>query len=402
VTGTKIFISAGDHDMAENIVHLVLAKAPGGGEGTKGLSLFIVPKFLPDADGKPGVRNGAVPLKVEEKMGIHASPTCVMAFDGAVGFLLGDLHKGMRAMFTMMNEARLGVGLQGYAVAEAAYQSARAYALDRRQGRALTGAVDPSQPADPLIVHPDIRRMLMDQKSFIEGARAFTFWVASLIDRSHRMGDAQADALASLLIPVLKGFQTDRGFDMTVLAQQVWGGHGYIEDNPMSQFARDARIAMIYEGANGVQALDLVGRKLPAEGGRAIQGFLTLVKAECQAHDTPEMAAFTTPLKAASKGLSAALVALMEQGQKSPDAALAGSTDLLHLMGHVCLGLMWTRMAAAALADLSSGTGDAVFLKAKLATGRHYMARQLPMAGLHLARIQAGGETVMALEPQAF
>ena len=402
VTGTKIFISAGDHDMAENIVHLVLAKAPGGGEGTRGISLFIVPKALPDASGKPGVRNGVTPLKVESKMGIHASPTCVMAFDGAVGFLLGDLHKGMRAMFTMMNEARLGVGLQGYAVAEAAYQAARAYALDRRQGRALNGAADPSQPADPLIVHPDIRRMLMDQKCFIEGARAFTFWVASLIDRAHRMDDGKADALASLLIPVLKGFQTDRGFDMTVLAQQVWGGHGYIEDNPASQFVRDARIAMIYEGANGVQALDLVGRKLPADGGRAVQSFLALVKAECQAHQAPEMAAFTAPLKAASKGLSAALGALLEQGQKSPDAALAGSSDLMHLMGHVCLGLMWTRMAASALADLASGIGNAAFLNAKLATGRHYMARHLPMAGLHLARIQAGGETVMALEPQAF
>ena len=401
VTGMKIFISAGDHDMAENIVHLVLAKAPGGGEGTRGLSLFIVPKFLPDGSGKPGLRNGVTPLKVENKMGIHASPTCAMAFDGAVGFLLGDLHKGMRAMFTMMNEARLGVGLQGYAVAEAAYQAARAYALDRRQGRAVTGAADPLASADPLIVHPDIRRMLMDQKAFIEGARALTFWGASLIDRAHA-GDEDADALVSLLIPVIKGFQTDKGFDMTVLAQQVWGGHGYIEDNPMSQFARDARIAMIYEGANGVQALDLVGRKLPVEGGRAVQGFLTLVKAECRVHSDPAMQAFTEPLKVASKSLQAALGALMEQGMRDPNAALAGSNDLLHLMGHVCLGLMWTRMAAAALADLASGTGDAAFLTAKLATGRHYMTWALPEAALHLARIQSAGQTVMALGPGAF
>jgi alkylation response protein AidB-like acyl-CoA dehydrogenase len=401
VTGTKIFISAGDHDMAENIVHLVLAKAPGGGEGTKGISLFIVPKVLPDAAGGLGVRNGVVPLKVEEKMGIHASPTCVMAFDGAVGFLLGDLHKGMRAMFTMMNEARLGVGLQGYAVAEAAYQAARTYARDRRQGRAMTGAADPLQAADPLIVHPDIRRMLMDQKAFIEGARALTFWGASLIDRADA-GDAEADALISLLIPVIKGFQTDKGFDMTVLAQQVFGGHGYIEDNPMSQYARDARIAMIYEGANGVQALDLVGRKLPAEGGKAVQGFLSLVKAECQAHSDPAMLAFTEPLKGASKGLQAALGALMQQGMRDPNAALAGSSELMHLMGHVCLGLMWTRMAAAALADLASGTGDAGFLTAKLATGRHYMTWLLPEASLHLARIQSSGKTVMALGAEAF
>ncbi len=260
ITGTKIFISAGDHDMADNIIHLVLAKAPGGGEGTKGISLFIVPKMI-------GTAPNAVSVgKVEEKMGIHGSATCVMNYDGATGYLLGDLHKGMRAMFTMMNEARLGVGLQGYAVAEAAYQNALAYAKDRLQGRDITGAQNPDGPADPLIVHPDIRRSLMDQKSFVEGARALTYWGAQLIDRSHRMGDAAAEGLVSLLIPVIKGFQTDKGFDMAVQAQQIWGGHGYIEDNPASQFVRDARIAMIYEGANGVQALDLGGAQ--ADPGR--------------------------------------------------------------------------------------------------------------------------------------
>jgi hypothetical protein len=403
VTGTKIFISAGDHDLAENIVHLVLARAPGGGEGTKGLSLFIVPKFLPDAAGGLGARNAVTCLKVERKMGIHASPTCVLAYDGATGFLLGDLHKGMRAMFTMMNEARLGVGLQGYAVAEAAYQDARAYALDRRQGRALAGAADPGAEADALIVHPDIRRMLMDQKAFIEAARALTFWGASLIDRAQRGGDAAAEALISLMIPVIKGFLTDKGFAMTVQAQQVWGGHGYIEDNSMSQHARDARIAMIYEGANGVQALDLVGRKLPADGGRAAQAFLALLRAECRAHAaTPAMTAFTEPLKQASKAVQAALGWLVESGARTPKAALAGSSDLLHLMGHACLGLMWTRIAAAAEADLASGTGDPAYLTAKLATGRHYMTRCLPETALHLARITAGGETVMALPPEAF
>jgi alkylation response protein AidB-like acyl-CoA dehydrogenase len=266
ITGQKIFISAGDHDMASNIVHLVLAKAPGGGEGTKGISLFIVPKVMVNDDGSLGARNAVSVGKVEEKMGIHGNATCVMNYDGATGWLLGDLHKGMKAMFTMMNEARLGVALQGYAVAEAAYQNAVAYAKDRLQGRDVTGVKNPNGPADPLIVHPDIRRNLMEQKSFVEGARALTFWGATLIDRAHT-GDMAADGLIGLLTPVLKGFQTDKGFEMAVAAQQVYGGHGYIEEWGMSQFARDARIAQIYEGANGVQALDLVGRKLATDGG---------------------------------------------------------------------------------------------------------------------------------------
>ena len=396
VTGTKIFISAGDHDMADNIIHLVLAKAPGGGEGTKGISLFIVPKMIGAA------RNGVSVGKVEHKMGIHGSATCVMNFDGATGWLLGDLHKGMRAMFTMMNEARLGVGLQGYAVAEAAYQAAADYARDRLQGRAVTGAENLQGPADPLIVHPDIRRSLMDQRSFVEGARALTYWGASLIDRAHRMGDAGADGLVSLLIPVIKGFQTDKGFEMAVQAQQVWGGHGYIEDNPMSQFVRDARIAMIYEGANGVQALDLVGRKLAQDGGKHVLAFFEMVKAEALAHDAePRMEAFTKALKVASKQLQAAAMFFMANGMKNPNAALAGSSDFLHLMGHVCMGLMWTRMSRAALTSLDAG-GDAAFAQAKLATGRYYMARHLPACGLHLARIESGAETVMAMPAEAF
>jgi alkylation response protein AidB-like acyl-CoA dehydrogenase len=401
ITGTKIFISAGDHDLAENIVHLVLAKAPGGGEGTKGISLFIVPKFLP-SEGGLGPRNALSVGKLEHKMGIHGNANCVMNYDGATGWLLGDLHKGMRAMFTMMNEARLSVGLQGYSVAEAAYQHALAYAKDRLQGRAITGAQNTKGPADPLIVHPDVRRSLMDQKSFVEGARALTFWGATLIDRAHRNGDAAADGLASLLIPVIKGFQTDMGFQMTVQAQQIWGGHGYIEDNPMSQFVRDARIAMIYEGANGVQALDLVGRKLAQDGGRHVMAFFEMVKAECTAHDAePRMEPFTKALKVASKQMQAAGMYFMSQGMKNPDAALAGSSDFLHLTGHVCLGLMWTRQARAALTALDAG-GDPAFLQAKLTTGRHYMARQLPACALHLARIESGGETVMALRPEAF
>ncbi|MDZ4395930.1 acyl-CoA dehydrogenase C-terminal domain-containing protein [Cypionkella sp.] len=402
ISGTKIFISAGEHDLADNIIHLVLAKAPGGGDGTKGISLFIVPKFMVNADGSLGARNGVTVGKVEEKMGIHGNATCVMNYDGAVGYLLGDLHKGMRAMFTMMNEARLGVGLQGYAVAEAAYQNSLAYAKDRLQGRDVTGVKNPSGAADPLIVHPDIRRNLMDQKSFVEGARAFTFWAASMIDQSVRSGDADAEGLVSLLIPVLKGFQTDRGFEMAVQAQQIWGGHGYIEDNGVSQFVRDARIAQIYEGANGVQALDLVGRKLATDGGKHVMAFFALVKGFIKENEgDARMAVYLDPLKAASKDVQAAAMFFMNNAMKNPNAALAGSYDFMTMMGHTCLGLMWAKMAKAAFAGLDAG-GDADFLNTKLATGRYYMQRQLPATALHLARIESGADPVMALAAEAF
>jgi alkylation response protein AidB-like acyl-CoA dehydrogenase len=402
ITGQKIFISAGDHDMASNIVHLVLAKAPGGGEGTKGISLFIVPKVMVNDDGSLGARNPVSVGKVEEKMGIHGNATCVMNYDGATGWLLGDLHKGMKAMFTMMNEARLGVALQGYAVAEAAYQNAVAYAKDRLQGRDVTGVKNPSGPADPLIVHPDIRRNLMEQKSFVEGARALTYWGATLIDRAHT-GDMAADGLIGLLTPVLKGFQTDKGFEMAVQAQQVYGGHGYIEEWGMSQFARDARIAQIYEGANGVQALDLVGRKLATDGGKHVMAFFEMVKTECKAHDGDDrMAGLVEPLKAASKQLQQAGMFFMQNGMKNPNAALAGSYDFMHMMGHVCLGLMWVRMAKAAYLALDAGAGDRDFYEAKIATARFYMARQLPACSMHLARIETGAETVMALPAEAF
>ena len=403
ITGQKIFISAGEHDLAENIIHLVLAKATGGPEGIKGVSLFIVPKFLVNEDGSLGARNGVAVGSIEEKMGIQANATCVMNYDGAKGWLLGDLHKGMRAMFTMMNEARLGVGLQGYAVAEAAYQNAAAYAKDRLQGRAVTGVQNQNGPADPLIVHPDIRRNLMDQKSFVEGARAFTFWGAHLIDRSVRLGDADAEGLVSLLTPVIKGFQTDKGFEMAVNAQQVYGGHGYIEESGMSQFARDARIAMIYEGANGIQALDLVGRKLAQDGGKHVMAFFDLVKTFVRENqDDARMTGFTDPLKKASKDLQAAGLYFMQNGMKNPDDALAGSYDFMHMMGHVCLGLMWARMAKAAFAALDGGSADTDFLNGKIATGRYYMARQLPATAMHLARIETGAEAVMALPAEAF
>ncbi|GHE03054.1 acyl-CoA dehydrogenase [Defluviimonas sp. 20V17] len=403
ITGQKIFISAGDHDLAENVIHLVLAKAPGGGEGTRGISLFIVPKFLVKEDGSLGARNGVSVGNIEEKMGIHANATCVMNYDGARGFLVGELHKGMRNMFTMMNEARLGVGLQGYAVAEAAYQNAVAYAKDRLQGRDVTGTRNPGGGADPIIVHPDVRRMLMDQKSFIEGARAFTFWGAHLIDRAHREGDAEAEGLISLMTPVIKGFQTDKGFESAVQAQQVYGGHGYIEEQGMSQFTRDARIAMIYEGANGIQALDLVGRKLAQDGGKHVMAFFEMVKAECKAHNGDDrMKAFVEPLKTASKQLQQAGMFFMQNGMKNPNAALAGSYDFMHLMGHVCLGLMWTRMAKAAHDALDAGAADPAFYEAKIATGRYYMARQLPACAMHLARIESGADPVMALEEASF
>jgi alkylation response protein AidB-like acyl-CoA dehydrogenase len=405
ITGQKIFISAGDHDLAENIIHLVLAKIPDGPAGIKGVSLFIVPKFMVNDDGTLGARNGVSVGKVEEKMGIHANATCVMNYDEATGFLVGDMHKGMRAMFTMMNEARMGVGLQGYSQAEAAFQNALAYANDRLQGRDVTGIKNPDGPADPLIVHPDIRRNLMDQKSFIEGARAFTFWGATLIDRAEKNKDTAADGLISLLTPVVKGFLSDKGFDMTIQAQQVYGGHGYIEEWGMSQFARDARIAMIYEGANGVQALDLVGRKLGADGGKHVMAFFDMIKTFASEHKGQDEALdrdFLNPLKAASKDLQSAGMFFMQSGMKDPNHALAGSYDFMHLFGHVCLGYMWARMAIAANEALAAGTSDVTFYKTKLATGRYYMARQLPATIMHLRRIESGANTVMALDAANF
>ncbi|MEO0567322.1 MAG: acyl-CoA dehydrogenase C-terminal domain-containing protein [Pseudomonadota bacterium] len=404
VTGQKIFISAGEHDMADNIIHLVLAKIPGGPEGIKGVSLFIVPKFIVNEDGSLGARNGVSCGKIEEKMGIHGNCTCVMNYDEATGYLLGEEHKGMRAMFTMMNEARLGVGMQGLAQADIAYQNALEYAKDRLQGRDVTGDKNPDGPADPLIVHPDIRRALLDQKSFAEGARAFILWGAQMIDKAHRDQDKDADGVISLLTPVIKGFLTDEGFDMTIRAQQVYGGHGYIEEWGMSQFARDARIAMIYEGANGVQALDLVGRKLAQDGGKHVMAFFDMVKTfikENEGHEALK-ADFLDPLKAASKDLQTAGMFFMQQGMKNPNAALAGSYDFMHLFGHVCLGLMWAEMAKAAHAAIEAGTSDEKFYRTKIATGRYYMKRRLPATAMHLARIQTGAEPVMELEAEAF
>ncbi|HHI70649.1 MAG TPA: acyl-CoA dehydrogenase [Rhodobacteraceae bacterium] len=404
ITGEKIFISAGDHDLSENTIHLVLAKIPGGPEGIKGVSLFIVPKYIVKDDGSLGPSNGVSVGSIEEKMGIHGNATCVMVYNESTGYLLGQEHKGMRAMFTMMNEARIGVGMQGLAQAEAAYQNAVIYAKDRLQGRAVTGAENPDGPADPIIVHPDVRRNLMDQKSFVEGGRAFLLWSANLIDRSVRADDQEAHGLVSLMTPVVKGFLTDKGFDMTVQAQQVFGGHGYIEEQGMSQFVRDARITQIYEGANGVQALDLVGRKLAQDGGKHVMAFFDMVKTFIKenADDETLKADFLEPLKQASKDLQAAGMYFMQNGMTNPNNALAGSYDFMHLFGHTCLGLMWARMAKAANSALAAGAADKAFYETKLATGRYYMARQLPATGMHLARIQTGADTVMALDAEAF
>ena len=403
ISGQKIFISAGEHDMAENIIHLVLAKIPGGPDGIKGVSLFIVPKFMVKADGALGDRNSLSCGAIEHKMGIHGNPTCVMNYDGATGFLLGEAHKGMRAMFTMMNEARLGVGMQGLGQASIAYQNAVIYAKDRLQGRDVTGTKNPDGPADPLIVHPDIRRSLMDQKSFVEGARALVLWGSTWIDQAHRENDADADGIISLITPVIKGFLTDQGYAMTIQAQQIYGGHGYIEEWGMSQFTRDARIAMIYEGANGVQALDLVGRKLGQNAGQHAMAFFDLVKTFCKENaDIEGMDAFVTPLKKASKDLQAAAMYFMQSGMKNPNDALAGSNDFMHMFGHVCLGLMWAKMAKAALFALDNKATDTEFYLTKLTTGRYYMARQLPATGLHLQRITSGSDTVMGLEASAF
>ena len=404
ISGQKIWISAGEHDMSENIIHLVLAKIPGGPDGVKGISLFIVPKFLINEDGSLGARNTVSCGGLEEKMGIHGNSTCVINHDGSTGYLIGEMHKGMRAMFTMMNEARLGVGLQGYAQGAVAYENAVGFARDRLQGRAVTGVQAPDKPADPIIVHPDVRRNLMDQKSFVEGARAFTYWGATLIDQAHKNQDKDADDLISLMTPVLKGFLTDKGFETCVLAQQTLGGSGFTQEWGLEQFVRDARITMIYEGTNGIQSLDLVGRKLGLNGGKTVMAFFDMIKTYIADNKGDEAFErdFLEPLKAASKDLQAAGMYFMQHGMKDPNNALSGSYDFMHMMGYVCLGLMWAKMGKASLDALAGGDTDTDFHETKIATGRYYMARQLPATGMHLARINTGGDTVMALDAANF
>ncbi|TGS62659.1 acyl-CoA dehydrogenase [Mesorhizobium sp. M3A.F.Ca.ET.201.01.1.1] len=408
ISGQKIFISAGEHDMSDNIVHLVLARVEGAPEGVKGISLFIVPKLKLDASGNPGERNTVFCGSIEEKMGIHGNSTCVMNYDEAEGTLLGDLNGGLKAMFTMMNEARLGVGLQGLSLSEIAYQNAVSYAKDRLQGRSLSGAKAPDKKADPIIVHPDVRRSLMTMKAFNEAGRALALWTAIKSDVAHRAGDDKdrqaADDYTGLLTPVVKGVLTDKGFDHAVMAQQVFGGHGYIEEHGMSQFVRDARIAMIYEGANGIQALDLVGRKLGQNGGRAVQAFFKEVGEFCEENRADEkMAPFTKALKKGLNDLQAATMWLVQNAMAKPDNAGAASSDYMHLFGLVALGYMWGQMAKAAGAKLAQGAnGASAFYDSKLVTARFFMERIMPETATRLARISSGADTLMALPAEAF
>ena len=407
ITGTKIFISAGEHDMSENIIHLVLAKTPDAPDSSKGISLFIVPKFLPDADGQPGTRNAVSCGSIEHKMGIHGNATCVMNYDGATGFMVGEENKGLAAMFIMMNAARLGVGIQGLAQAEVAYQNGVAYAAERRQGRALTGAAEPGEKADTLFVHPDVRRMLMDAKAFTEGMRALALWGGLQVELSHAAASEEerqmADDLISLLTPVIKGYGTDKGFEITVNMQQIWGGHGYIVDNGMEQFVRDARIAMIYEGANGVQAMDLVGRKLGANMGRAVQAFFALVDGECaSAKADAGLAPIAERLEKAGGELKAATMWFMQNGMKEPNNAGAGAHHFMHMMGIIALGLMWLRMAKVSGEALAGGEADKAFYAAKLVTARYFAERFIPDVGALRRKIEAGSEAMMALPVEAF
>ena len=405
ISGQKIFISAGEHDMSENIIHLVLARIEGAPEGVKGISLFIVPKFKLDADGNPGERNAVSCGSIEEKMGIHGNSTCVMNYDEAEGFLIGQENGGLKAMFVMMNEARLGVGMQGLSMGEIAYQNAVAYAKERIQGRALTGPKAPDKKADPIIVHPDIRRKLMVMRAFNEAGRALVLWTALKSDVAHRSGDEKdreaADDHLGLMTPIIKGVLTDKGFEHAVMAQQVFGGHGYIEEHGMSQFVRDARIAMIYEGANGIQALDLVGRKLAMNGGRAIQAFFREVGEFCEENRADEaMAPLTKALKKGLNDLQAATMWLMQNAMAKPDNAGAASTDYLHLFGLVALGYMWARMAKVSQAKLAEGAGS--FHEAKVITARYFMERVMPETSAHLARLSTGADAMMALPAEAF
>ncbi|MEM1106666.1 MAG: acyl-CoA dehydrogenase C-terminal domain-containing protein [Pseudomonadota bacterium] len=404
ITGQKIWISGGEQDLTENIIHLVLARIEGAPEGIKGISLFVVPKFLVESDGNLGDRNAVSCGGLEEKMGIHGNATCVMNYDGAKGWLVGEPHKGMRTMFIMMNEARLGVGLQGLAQAEVAYQNAVDYAKDRRQGRALTGVAEADKPADPIIVHPDVRRMLMDQKAFIEGARAFAYWAGLYGDLLHKSPDDQVREKAgdymALMTPVIKAFLTDRGFKSCNDGLQLHGGSGFTKEWGMEQFVRDCRIALIYEGTNGIQALDLVGRKLAADGGRAIFTFFAEIDDyTASRQDNENLAPFIEGLKSAKAQLQEATQWLMQNGMTNFNNAGASSNDYLHLFGLTALAYMWAQMAEVAM---EKNDGGDPFYDTKVKTGRYFMDRLLPDTAAHLAKVKAGSDTMMALDAEAF
>jgi len=408
ITGTKIFISSGEHDLSENIIHLVLAKIAGAPDNVKGISLFVVPKFLVNEDGSLGERNGVSCGSIEHKMGIHGNSTCVMNYDGAKGWLVGEPEKGLAAMFIMMNAARLGVGLQGLAQGEVAYQNAVAYAKDRRQGRALKPEDrDPEAKADHLFVHPDVRRMLMEARAFNEAARALVLWGALQVDLSRKAQTEEerlaADDLISVLTPVIKGYLTDRGFESAVNAQQVFGGHGYIREWGMEQFVRDARIAQIYEGTNGIQAMDLVGRKLAKDGGRGVRALFDLIGRDIEeAKAAGDPAGVAEPLQKALGHLQGATMWLAQNGMADPNNAGAGAYAYMQLMGLVSLGWMWLKMAGVSARLKGESGEDAAFHDAKIATARFFADRELVAAGALRRKVEAGAESLMALPIEAF
>jgi alkylation response protein AidB-like acyl-CoA dehydrogenase len=405
LNGSKIFISAGEHDLSENIIQLVLARLPDAPPGVKGISLFLVPKFLVNPDGTLGERNRIVCTAIEHKMGIKASSTCSLTLEDATGYLVGEPHKGLRAMFVMMNSARLEVGLQGLGLAEVAYQNAVAYARERLQGRSLSGPKYPGKPADPLIVHPDVRRMLLTLRAYTEGMRALAAWVGVALDKENRHPDPgirqQAEDFVALLTPVVKAFFTDLGFEATNLAMQVYGGHGYIREHGMEQFVRDARIAQIYEGANGIQALDLVGRKLPAHNGRYLRSFFHPVQRFLDERVGETAQPFLIePLAKAFSRLQRATAVILERGFADPDEAGAAAYDYLHLFGLTALGYCWARMAEIARPQTA---GDATgFYQAKIDTARFYMERILPRTSGLYAAILAGGGSLMKFRDESF
>jgi alkylation response protein AidB-like acyl-CoA dehydrogenase len=405
ITGQKIWISGGEQDFTENVIHLVLARIEGAPAGVKGISLFIMPKFIPDADGNPGKRNTLACIGLEEKMGIHGNATCVMQYDEAKGWLLGQENAGLKLMFVMMNEARLGVGVQGLAQGEAAYQAAAAFAKDRLQGRSLTGPKNAAGPADPIIVHPDVRRMLMDSKATLEAGRAFLLWTALHGDLAKSSPDAavveKAHDYMGLMTPVLKGYLTDKGFKICSDAMQVHGGSGFTEHFPASQYLRDCRISLIYEGTNGVQALDLVGRKLAANGGRAVMSFFAEIDAFVTENAGDDLKLYVDGLASAKAKLQEATFWLMQNGLANPDNAGAASTDYMHLFGLTGLAYMWVLMAKAAKAKIAGGDTDPFYAN-KLTVGRYFVERLLPETDSHLAKLKTGSEVMMALPAEAF
>ena len=400
ITGTKIFISAGEHDLTSNIIHLVLAKLPDAPEGAKGISLFIVPKFMPDTN----ATNNATCGSIEHKMGIKASSTCVMNFDNSIGWLVGEPHKGLRAMFTMMNAARLGVAMQGLGLAEVSWQNGLAYARDRLQMRALDGVKFPDKPADPIIVHPDVRKMLLTSKAFCEGARALSYWVGMNLDIAEKHPDPikrqESDDLVALLTPVIKAYQTDMGFDVANLAVQIHGGHGYIREYGVEQYARDARIAMIYEGTNGVQALDLVGRKMGQNYGRLLRRFFHPVLEFIEGNqENAALAPYVMPLAKAFAKLQQASVQIAMKGLKDPNEAGAASTDYLRMFALVAVGFMWARMAKIAL---EKQTEKPEFYATKLKTATFFMERMLPEVESRFRMVMAGAKPLMDMSESEF